>query len=90
MEDFWGVGKWVLIVFVTGLIAGFGKIMASWIVKRGKKAPESTEISSSGPLPPSQSPAEEKLHRKAAKQQAKIEKKLAKEELKRRKKAEED
>jgi|GEM_PF-2686774 len=37
MEKLAEVAKWVIIVFVTGLIAGFGKILASWIVQRRRR-----------------------------------------------------
>lgn len=37
MEAFLEVLMWVGVVFATGVIAGFGKLLASWLVKRSRR-----------------------------------------------------
>ena len=69
------IGKWVVIVFLTGLVAGFGKLLASWIISRRKQAALASPTSDSSPSSPPD------------KQQAKIVKKQAKAETKQQKKA---
>jgi len=79
VDGFWDIGKWVLIVFVTGVIAGFGKLLAFWVVSRRRR--RTRPAAPAGVLPSSPPAAKD-----ASKRQAKIEKKLAKAEVKRRKK----
>ena len=79
MDGFWDIGKWVLIVFVTGVIAGFGKLLASWVVNRRRR--RTRAAAAPGVLPSSPPAAKD-----PSKQQAKIEKKLAKADVKQRKK----
>ena len=93
--DFERIAKWVLVVFATGVIAGFGKLLAQWIVKRRRRSVHPVPVAD-GSAPAATGPAEDAapaasqpgdpVSGKIAKSAAKAAKKAAKQEQKTRKK----
>ncbi|MHC5037270.1 MAG: hypothetical protein ACYTHM_08155 [Planctomycetota bacterium] len=80
METFLEILKWVGLVFLTAVIAGFGKILAEWIVKKRRHVTAGVGKEVEGANPGGE------ISKKAEKAKAKGEKKRRKEEGKRQKK----
>ena len=78
MEDkTWTITKWVLIIFVTGFVAQFGKELTQWVIKQFKKRTGEKETGTADAASPASSirSAETKLEKKRLKAEAKLAKK---------------
>ncbi|GEM_PF-2600593 len=96
METFLEILQWTALVFAGGVIAGFGKLLASWIVKNRRKSlaitkkqgegGETAPATGGGEGPVADDGERAKRDKKAEKDRKKREKKADKERRKKEKK----
>ena len=73
--------KWMVLVFVTGFVAGFGKLLAEWMIKPKGTVPENSESDkprAAEQIQPPSPDTDAKSRKKELKEQAKISKKEVK------------